>query len=144
MAKNNSDSGVQTTPPACYSELELVEDSIKYETRRRTYAVLTSNIYVKTVYQTRKIRTKKYECTFKDVDPAYREAPAPSYLRMNKTVEVNPEGLPEGHGTGEWHLIDVQYVKVLSEPLSRRYTVTWECYLTGWLADESDSYSMSS
>ena len=33
-----------------YSKMELVEDTVKFENRRRTYAVLTSNIYVRTFY----------------------------------------------------------------------------------------------
>ena len=137
MAKD--DTPVQ---PTYYADMELVEDSIKFETRRRTYAVLTSNIYVRTVYQQRQIRTKKYEGTFRDVDPAVAEVVAPTYLAMNNTVILNPESLTVGGGTGQWHLIDVEYTKVLSEPLSRRYTVTWESYVTGWTTIEQESDSM--
>ena len=137
MAGNND-----TPAYKWYSNLELVEDSIKFETRRRTYAVLTSNIYVRTVYQQRQIRTKKYEGTFRDVDPNVSEEPAPTYLAGNNTVILNPENLTEGGGIGQWHLIDVQYTKVLSEPLSRRYTVTWESYATGWTTIEQESDSM--
>lgn len=125
-----------------YAQLELVEDSIKVETRRRTYAVLTSNIYVRTLWQSRQIRTKKYEGTIRDADPDAAELPAPTYLAGNSKVILNPENLPEGHGVGQWHLIDVQYTKSLETPLSRRYTVTWESYVTAWDTDESDSGSM--
>ena len=137
MAGNND-----TPAYTWYSNLELVEDSIKFETRRRTYAVLTSNIYVRTVYQQRQIRTKKYEGTFRDVDPNVSEEPAPTYLAGNNTVILNPENLTVGGGIGQWHLIDVQYTKVFSEPLSRHYTVTWESYATGWQTVEQESDSM--
>lgn len=142
MANNGLTSIESSDSGDWYARMELVEDTIKYETRRRTYAVLTSNIYVRTFYQSRKIRTKKYEGTIRDVVPGKAELPVPSYLAGGKTVELNPENLPEGHGVKQWHLIDVQYTKTLSEPLSRRYTVTWESYVTGWETDESDSDSM--
>lgn len=127
--------------PTYYAQAELTEDTIKYEQRRKTYAVLTSNVYVRTFWQYRKIRTKKYECTFRDLDPSESELPAPSYLAGNSIVEMNPENLATGYGTGQWHIIDVQYTKTLEEPLSRRYTITWESYLTGWTLfdEESDS-----
>lgn len=128
-----------------YAKMELVEDTIKFENRRRTYAVLTSNIYVRTFYQYREIRTKKYEGTFHDIHPdnvGLEELPAPPYLAGNNTVILNPENLTVGHGVGQWHLIDVQYTKTLSEPLSRRYTVTWESYQTGWIVESQESDSM--
>lgn len=135
------------TPPSYYAECELVEDTIKYEQRRKTYAVVTSNIYVRTVWQYRKIRTKKYECTFRDVQPGVPELPAPGYLAKNNYVELNPESLDTGtgptggYGTGKWHIIDVQYTKTLESPISRRYTITWESYVTDWepMGQESDS-----
>ena len=124
-----------------YAELELTEDVIKYEKRRRTVAIVAANIYVHTYWEHRRIRTKKYEGTIRDVNPATAELPTPTYLAGNSIVELNPEPLsPVGWQTDQWHLVDTQYTKNLEEPMSRRYSVTWE-QIGDWepLEDESDS-----
>jgi len=126
-----------------YANAELTEDTIKYERRKRTIAVVALNILVKSSWQARRVRTKKYECTIQDTNPAEAETPAPSYLSGNNKIELNPEGLsPEGYDPNQWHMIDCQYTKVLDEPMSRRYSVTWEQY-GAWftLEEESDSES---
>ena len=124
-----------------YASLELTEDTIKYERRRRTVAVISGNGYFHSYWDQRRIRSKKYEGTIRDVDPAVAELPAPAYLAGNSIVELNPENLsPLGYQTNQWHAIDVQYTKNLEEPMSRRYSITWEQY-GAWetIEQESDS-----
>ena len=124
-----------------YADAELTEDTIKYEKRKRTIAVVSLVITVRSSWQSRWIRTKKYECTIRDVDPSEAELPAPTYMAGNNHIELNPEGLaPLGYDVNEWHMIDCQYTKVLDEPLSRRYSITWEQY-GPWFTLEEDSDS---
>lgn len=131
----------EPAPPTWAAQLELTEDTIKYERRRRTVAIISANGYFHTYWDQRRIRSKKYEGTIRDVDPAVAELPAPAYLAGDNIIELNPESLsPPGYGTGQWHAIDVQYTKNLEEPMSRRYSITWEQY-GAWetIEQESDS-----
>lgn len=125
-----------------YSKWELVEDSIKYETRRKTVIVGGYGPVVYSGRQARRIRTKTYECTIHDVDPDVAELPAPSYLAGNLYIEPNPESLsPTGWGEDHWHPIDIQYTKVLSEPMSRKMRVTWETRGSWFPYDDEESDS---
>lgn len=138
MADNDND--IDFSDSGLYSLWELVEDKTTYETRKKTFTYVSNYIAIVSTKQGRPVRQKTYECTIRE-DPDVAELPAPSYLAGNNELLPNPENLrPRGWMTDQWHPVDIQYTKTLSEPLSRRMRVTWEKF-GPWFGydDESDS-----
>ena len=109
--------------PVYSSTWELVEDTLDYEYRNKTTAVLGANLIVSTSAQRREVRTKVYQATILD---GSNELPAPSYQAGDSHIDANPENLsPVGNGADKWHCDGVHYAKSLSQPLSRSVRVTW-------------------
>lgn len=120
-------------------QLELVDDTVDYEYRTHTIALVSRNVIIIREPQRRRIRTKIYEAVVEE-DPNNLSLPAPEYVAGLNMPEPNPENLsPVGSGLNCWHLEKVQYTKTLSEPLSPRLQAIW-VYRYDWQSmDESES-----
>ena len=127
-----------------YAQWELVEHKVQYE--RRTKTIVVGGMFGPgIVYSNRQYRPviiKTYEATIQDADPSVAELPCPTYYAGSNFIDANPESLsPQGWGEGQWHIVDIQYSKQLSEPLSRKCRISWEQFgvWTTYESDESDS-----
>ena len=127
-----------------YAQWELTDYRVQYETRKRTFGTTGAiNVIITPWRQVRPVHIKTYEATLQDVDPAVAELPAPSYVAGTNAITANPESLsPTGWEVGQWHQIDMQYVKDIHSPLSRRVRITWEMY-GNWQTVEEDDDSGS-
>ena len=123
-----------------YANWELVDYKVQFERRTKNVIVGGYGPVVSSVRQARPVLVKVYEATLQDTAPATAELPCPSYLANTSYINANPESLsPVGWGEGQWHMVDIQYSKALTEPMSRKVRVTWEQFGQWFSYDQSDS-----